>query len=755
MPSRRRVLDGSLGLLALLAGCTGRDEFRDSTTSPNGATTDGTTERETDAPDTSTPSADSELAGPWPTFRGDAANTGVVASSGPTADPSVRWRASASLDADSVPVPAPEGVYAPSGDGYLYALNDEGGERWRAEIGRRPWTPAIDADQIVVPTYDGLTAFDPSGEIRWTHDGEGFFQQPTILGWTVVAGRFGGGAVLVDADDGTDLGGVGGEGRAYEPVVRDDTAYVALSYRGDRNGAVVAVAPDGAVRWRTEFDERTTSRVGVGDGTIYVGTSSGSVYAFDASTGERRWRTSVGEWVTRGPAVAAGRVFAVTLRNGLVALDADGAVLWRTTDVDAHTDPVVVGGRLLCDHGREAIVALDPADGSLDWRFQTDGRIHQGVRTVGDRTDADRAGGSRAVVGTATGTVHEIDPRSGTERWRFTTKPRRFSSPVIGQRFAYVGGRGDHTSGIVLDKGKGKWSVGHSGWTPDSPAVLDSLVVSGSTDGDLNATESYDYPDVPTELTPTPTEQEGTTVVTDPAPPEEVWNTALDAAVRSSVSHANGTAVVGTDDGLAAIGIDSGQVRWRAARGGPVESTPAIADGVVVAGANDGSIVAHDFEDGSEQWTVTTGNAVVSSPAVRDGAAYVGSDDGSLYALDLADGTERWQFETGEPVVSSPAVTPEVAVVGSADGTVYAVDASRGERRWSFETDGPVYSSPAIGDDTVYVGSRDGHLYALALGDGRERWRFEASNWVDSSPAVGFGAVFVADQGGNVYALVD
>jgi outer membrane protein assembly factor BamB len=743
MPSRRRVLDGSLGLLALLAGCTGRESDPGTTTSSSGDQTEVPTD--TDTPDGSTPYGDADLAGPWPTFRGDAANTGVVASSGPTTDPSVRWQARASLDAYSVPVPAPEGVYAPSGDGHFYALNDAGEKRWRAEIGRRPWTPAVTDQQVVVPTADALTAYDPDGGVRWTYDGDGFFQQPAILGETVVAGRFGGGAALVDATDGTDLGTVGGQSRAYEPVVADSTAYVALNDQHERTGAVVAVAPNGTVRWRAEMDDSATSRVGVADGTVYAGTNEGHVYAFDAATGDRRWRTNVGEWVTRGPTLVNGRVCAVTLRNGLVALDATGTVQWRATDVDAGTDPVVVGGRLLCDHEREAVVALGPADGSLDWRAPVDGRMREGVRTVGDR----------AVVGTRTGTVHELDPETGAERWRFTTKPRRFASPVVGQRFAYAGGRGDHTTGIVLDKGKRKWSVRHPGWTPDSPAVLDSLVVSGSEGGDLNATEPYDYPDVPTELTPTPTEDDGTTVHTDPAPPEEAWTTALDARVRSSVAFADGTAVVGTDDGLAAVAVGDGSVRWRAPRGGPVESTPAVADGVVVAGANDGTVAAHDFADGTERWSATTGDSVVSSAAVRDDVAYVGSDDGNLYALDVSDGAVHWQFETGGPVVSSPAVTSTLAVVGSADGSVYGVDLARGEQRWRFQTDGAVYSSPAVGGDTVYVGSRDGHLYALGLEGGRERWRFEASNWVDSSPAVAFGAVVVADQGGNVYALVE
>jgi outer membrane protein assembly factor BamB len=752
MPSRRRVLGGSAGLLAALAGCTTGEDL---------AVTDTTRTTTEPRDSTTTTTAGGSSSGPWRTFRGDAANTGVAAGSGPTTEPSVLWQAANAPRATAMPVTTESGVYAPSSDGTLYALSADGDVRWRASIEGRPWTPAVVGDLVVVPTGEALVAFDRDGEEAWRLPNRGFFQQPAALDGMVVAGSFGRGAVLVDPADGTEVGRVADGWRAFEPVIADGVAFVALSDNRNDAGAVAAIGADGEEVWRAGLDERATSRVGFADGTVYAGTDSGYVYALDAATGDRQWRTSVGDWVTRGPTAGGGRVFAATLKGGFVALDtADGEEAWRV-DLGASTDPVAVGDLVLTDDGRDAVVALDAADGAERWRLDTDGRMREGVRVAG----------GRGVVGAATGTVHAFDPATGEERWRHVTKPRRFPSPVVGTRFAYVGSRGTSTRGYVLEKGKAKWSVNHSGQAPDAPAVVGSTVLSASETGDVNATEAYTYPDEPTALTPT-TSDDGTTVHIDPPQEEEVWNVELDAGVRSSVSYDDGTGIVGTDDGLAALHAASGEVAWRAPRGGAVESTPAVtggaADGdassedatgrVVVAGANDGTVAAHALADGAEQWSVETGDRVISSPAVRDATVFVGSDDGSLYALTLADGAEQWRFDTGGPVVSSPAATAETVAVGSADGSVYAIDAATGGERWRFDTDGPVHSSPAIGRDesggTVYVGSRDRHLYAIDLGDGSERWRFQADNWVDSSPALAYGAVFVADQSGNLYALV-
>ena len=67
--------------------------------------------------------------------------------------------------------------------------------------------------------------------------------------------------------------------------------------------------------------------------------------------------------------------------------------------------------------------------------------------------------------------------------------------------------------------------------------------------------------------------------------------------------------------------------------GGLVNSSPAIANGIVYIGSGDDKLYAFNATTGATLWTGTTGGAVNSSPAVANGIVYVGSDDGKVYAF--------------------------------------------------------------------------------------------------------------------------
>ena len=61
-----------------------------------------------------------------------------------------------------------------------------------------------------------------------------------------------------------------------------------------------------------------------------------------------------------------------------------------------------------------------------------------------------------------------------------------------------------------------------------------------------------------------------------------------------------------------------------------------------------------------------------SSPAVANGVVYVGSNDGKFYALNAATGTLVWSYKSGHWFFSSPAVVNGVVYTGCDDGNVYA-----------------------------------------------------------------------------------
>ena len=146
-------------------------------------------------------------------------------------------------------------------------------------------------------------------------------------------------------------------------------------------------------------------------------------------------------------------------------------------------------------------------------------------------------------------------------------------------------------------------------------------------------------------------------------------------------------------------------------------------------------------------WNYTTGAAVRTSPAVFNGMLYVGSDDGNVYALNATTGAKLWNFTTGGVVESSPAVATGVpnalVYVGSDDDNVYALNAGTGAVVWKFTTGGPVATSPAVVGGVVYVTSADLNLYALNASTGAELWFVPGFIYaVSTSPAVSNGVLY-------------
>jgi len=48
----------------------------------------------------------------------------------------------------------------------------------------------------------------------------------------------------------------------------------------------------------------------------------------------------------------------------------------------------------------------------------------------------------------------------------------------------------------------------------------------------------------------------------------------------------------------------------------------------------------------SQLWSYQTGDPVYSSPAVADGVMYVGSNDGNVYAFDSTTGALKWNIRS-------------------------------------------------------------------------------------------------------------
>jgi outer membrane protein assembly factor BamB len=178
-------------------------------------------------------------------------------------------------------------------------------------------------------------------------------------------------------------------------------------------------------------------------------------------------------------------------------------------------------------------------------------------------------------------------------------------------------------------------------------------------------------------------------------------------------------------------------------------SSPAVVNGVVYIGSDDGKVYAFSASTGAELWSYTTRGDIVSSPAVANGVVYVGSYDGNLYALDATTGAKKWNYYTGSAVASSPTVANGIVYVGNNAGNVYALNASTGSQLWTFAGGDGTFSSPALANGVVYVGSQS--VYALNASTGVQLWRY-STDLAPSALAVANGVIYAASTS-NVYAL--
>jgi outer membrane protein assembly factor BamB len=165
-------------------------------------------------------------------------------------------------------------------------------------------------------------------------------------------------------------------------------------------------------------------------------------------------------------------------------------------------------------------------------------------------------------------------------------------------------------------------------------------------------------------------------------------------------------------------------------------------------------------------WTLKTGGPVRSSPVVADGVLVVGSDDGNVYAVDPATGAERWRFATGGPVQASATIAGGCVFIGSKSGFMHALDLRDGRELWRWTNDPanpklfPITNSTALAYGVLFVSvngwSPRANLVGLDPASGKEVWRCRAAkpNEGPMAPTV-LGGRIVFPGNDNVLFCVD
>ncbi|PWT89742.1 MAG: hypothetical protein C5B54_08420 [Acidobacteria bacterium] len=236
-----------------------------------------------------------------------------------------------------------------------------------------------------------------------------------------------------------------------------------------------------------------------------------------------------------------------------------------------------------------------------------------------------------------------------------------------------------------------------------------------------------------------------------------IWKLNLAARVESTACINGVLAYVGTDLGnLHAVNIKNGSVKWKKSLGEYVRSSPICDENHVYVGSinptrKTGMLWALSKDSGSVIWKKQIG-PVFSSPAIEEGEIFIGSDDGNFYCIS-ADGSEKWHINLNGKIRSTPVVVKDSVYIGSFGGILYKIQKEDGKVVWQNDQAGSIYSSPGYGRSFIAAGNNAGSVNLFFATSGKKKGEFGTGGPVTASPLIVQQSILVGSNDGKFYIL--
>jgi eukaryotic-like serine/threonine-protein kinase len=198
------------------------------------------------------------------------------------------------------------------------------------------------------------------------------------------------------------------------------------------------------------------------------------------------------------------------------------------------------------------------------------------------------------------------------------------------------------------------------------------------------------------------------------------------------------------------------KLKWKFKTGGPVVSSPTVANGRVYVGSGDDYVYAIGLNNGSQIWAFKTKGAVEATAKVEQNTVLIGSSDGRLYGLNTVNGKPRWQYPTDDKILGGANTIPAPngkgtwVIVGSYDNRIHCVNLATGKKVWAFETENYINGTPAISDGKIIFGGCDGMLYVVRLSDGKKIQAIEIGDYIAGSATVDGRLAYLGHYGNAV-----
>jgi len=527
---------------------------------------------------------------------------------------------------------------------------------------------------------------------------------------------------------------------------------------GSEDGYVYALnATTGKLMKNSTKIGANVSSPAVAYGRVFIGSYNGSVYALDETTLEITWNYPTNGSVVSSPAVAGGKVFVGSLDYNVYALNTttenrtERKIWSNTTYGPVHSSPAVSGGGVYVGSDSGYVFKFNITNGNEIWRFLTADPVRSSPAVVD----------GRVFVGVNDGRVYVLNATTGKYLWHFETVGAVVSSPAVAYGVVFVGSNDTRVYALNATDGRQIWTFTTGGPVISSPAVARDKVFVGSSDNMI-----YALP------------------VTDPngdgiiSPEEVIWSFPTGGPVESSPAIAEGKVFVGSFDN---------KVYAFAANKPPQAffyfdpASPIVAQMVTLNASasydSEGNITSYTWDFGDSTSPVTENDSITTHTynvagtynvtlTLMDDYKPVGTNTTRQlitvveawpmfrhdlthagYSTSVAPVLNKtlWNQTIGPVSYSSPAVINDLVFIGSTNGTFYALNTTNGNVIWSKPLGNPIYSSPAVADNIVFIALENGTISAWDT-NGNHIWTNHTTSRIYSSPTVSGDRVFIGSD---------
>jgi outer membrane protein assembly factor BamB len=195
----------------------------------------------------------------------------------------------------------------------------------------------------------------------------------------------------------------------------------------------------------------------------------------------------------------------------------------------------------------------------------------------------------------------------------------------------------------------------------------------------------------------------------------------------------------------AALDSKTGALVWRVRPGGPLRGAPTVANDNVYVVTQDNQLFALNPANGATRWSGSgaveiAGILGASSPAAAQGTVVAGFSSGELNAYRYENGQNLWQDALARTSISTsvtqlsdidadPVIdSGRVYAVGQG-GRMVAIELITGQRVWEINVAG--ISTPWVAGDWIFVVTDDARLLALSRTTGGIRWMTQLTRYHD------------------------